>query len=76
MAEKEPNTARGVALGQLQKLSTEQKNYVADGFSARSRAEEIKSTDSELNVLMSYEEVTGVITRHSWRSTMVCDLAA
>jgi hypothetical protein len=51
-------TNHHVALGQLQKLSTEQKNYVADGFAARSRAEEMKATDLELNVLVSYEEVT------------------
>jgi len=51
-------TNHHVALGQLQKLSTEQKNYVADGFAAASRGEEMKSTDLELNVLMSYEEVT------------------
>lgn len=51
-------TNHHVALGQLQKLSTEQKNYVADGFAAKSRGEEIKATDLELNILMSYEEVT------------------
>jgi peptidase S46-like protein len=51
-------TNHHVALGQLQKLSTEQKNYVADGFAATSRSEELKATDLELNVLMSYEEVT------------------
>jgi hypothetical protein len=51
-------TNHHVALGQLQKLSTEQKNYVAEGFAAGSRSEEMKSTDLELNVLMSYEEVT------------------
>ena len=51
-------TNHHVALGQLQKLSTEQKNYVADGFAATSRSEELKATDLELNVLMSYEDVT------------------
>src|SRR6202047_2748773 len=51
-------TNHHVALGQLHKLSTEQKNYVADGFAATSRSEELKATDLELNVLMSYEEVT------------------
>lgn len=51
-------TNHHVALGQLQKLSTEQKNYVADGFAAKSRGEEIKATDLELNILMAYEEVT------------------
>ena len=49
-------TNHHVALGQLQKISTQQKNYVAEGFSAGSRSEEMKSTDLELNVLMSYGE--------------------
>ena len=51
-------TNHHVALGQLQKLSTEQKNYVADGFAAQSRGEEMKATDLELNILMSCEDVT------------------
>jgi hypothetical protein len=51
-------TNHHVVAGQLQKLSTAQKNYMAEGFSARTRAEEIKATDLEVNVLASYEEVT------------------
>ncbi|HVH28823.1 MAG TPA: S46 family peptidase [Vicinamibacterales bacterium] len=51
-------TNHHVVAGQLQKLSTAQKNYLADGFSARTRTEEIKATDLEVNVLTSYEEVT------------------
>src|SRR5215813_11207538 len=51
-------TNHHVALEQLQKISTPQKNYVADGFYARSRAEEVKSADAELNVLVSTEDVT------------------
>ena len=35
----------------LQKLSTAEKNYVRDGFYARTRAEEVKCLDLELNVL-------------------------
>src|SRR5262245_8423756 len=34
-------TNHHVALGQLQKLSTPQKNYVADGFYAKTRGEEM-----------------------------------
>ncbi len=52
-------TNHHVALGQLQKVSTPQKNYAADGFYARSQDEEMKCPDLELNVLMSMEEVTG-----------------
>ena len=33
-------------------------NYVQDGFYAKTQADEIKSTDLELNVLMSIEDVT------------------
>ena len=51
-------TNHHVALGQLQKASTPQKNYVADGFYAKTAAEELKSTDLEVNVLMSMENVT------------------
>jgi hypothetical protein len=54
-------TNHHVALGQLQKLSTEKKDYVADGFYASSRADEMKATDLEINVLMSYEDVTAQI---------------
>jgi hypothetical protein len=51
-------TNHHVALGQLQKLSTPQKDYVTDGFYARTPAEELKCPDLELNVLMSTENVT------------------
>src|SRR6185369_3123335 len=51
-------TNHHVALGQLQKSSTPEHNYVADGFYARTRAEEMKTTDLEINVLMSTENVT------------------
>jgi hypothetical protein len=51
-------TNHHVALEQLQKISTPQKNYVADGFYARTRGEEVKSADAELNVLISTEDVT------------------
>ena len=39
-------TNHHVALGQLQKASTPQKNYVADGFFAKTAAEELKSPTS------------------------------
>jgi len=42
----------------LQKISDPQHNYLKDGFYARTQADEIKSTDLELNVLMSIEDVT------------------
>jgi len=52
-------TNHHVALGQLQKVSTPQKDYVKDGFYARTAAEELKCPDLELNVLVSMENVTG-----------------
>src|SRR5512136_3314825 len=42
----------------LQKFSDEQHNYYRDGFYARTRAEEKRCLDLELNVLMSIEDVT------------------
>src|SRR5438046_2618001 len=51
-------TNHHVALGQLQKISNAQKDYVKDGFHAKTQAEEVKSPDLELNVLVSMENVT------------------
>jgi len=52
-------TNHHVGADTLQKMSDPQHNYLKDGFYARTRADEIKSTDLELNVLMSIEDVTG-----------------
>ena len=54
-------TNHHVALGQLQKVSTPQKNYVADGFYAPSLADELPCPDLELNVLISMENVTAKV---------------
>jgi len=51
-------TNHHVGLDTLQKISSEQHNYVRDGFYARSLKDEVKATDLELNVLMSIEDVT------------------
>ena len=51
-------TNHHVGADTLQKMSDAQHNYLKDGFYARTQAEEIKSTDLELNVLMSIEDVT------------------
>jgi hypothetical protein len=51
-------TNHHVAAGQLQKISTDKKNYLANGFYATTRAQEIKSPDLELNVLSSMDNVT------------------
>src|SRR5689334_14030468 len=44
--------------GSLQKLSTKEKNYLRDGFYARTPAEELKCLDLEINVLQSIEDVS------------------
>ncbi len=51
-------TNHHVAMGQLQKMSTADKNYVATGFYAATQAEEAKCPDLELNVLYAMENVT------------------
>jgi len=51
-------TNHHVALGQLQKISTAQKDYVKEGFFAKTQGEEVKAPDLELNVLISMENVT------------------
>lgn len=42
----------------LQKLSTQEKDYLREGFLARSLAEEVQCVDLELNVLQTIEDVT------------------
>ncbi|MBI3950717.1 MAG: S46 family peptidase [Acidobacteria bacterium] len=51
-------TNHHVARGQLQKVSSPQRDYVKDGFYAATQAEELKCPDLELNVLVSMENVT------------------
>ena len=51
-------TNHHVGRGALQKLSTPEHDYTNTGFHAKTRAEEIRAVDSELNVLQSLEDVT------------------
>jgi len=51
-------TNHHVARGQLQKSSTAGNDYIKNGFYAASPADELKSPDLEVNVLMSTEDVT------------------
>jgi hypothetical protein len=51
-------TNHHVGADTLQKISDPKHNYLKDGFYARTQADEIKSTDLELNVLMSILDVT------------------
>src|SRR5438874_7872351 len=51
-------TNHHVGADALQKASSDEHNYLRDGFYARTQSEEIKCADLELNVLMSIEDVT------------------
>ena len=42
----------------LQKLSTKDRDYIKTGFRAKSRDQEVKAHDLELNILMNIEDVT------------------
>jgi hypothetical protein len=52
-------TNHHVALGQLQKNSTTEHDYIKNGFYAATPDQEMKSPDLEVNVLVSMEDVTG-----------------
>jgi Peptidase S46 len=51
-------TNHHVGADALQKASSEQNNYLKNGFYAKTQAEEIKCSDLELNMLVSIEDVT------------------
>jgi hypothetical protein len=51
-------TNQHVASGQLAKLSTRERNLARDGFYAATQGEELKCPDLEIDVLVSFEEVT------------------
>src|SRR5205809_2628223 len=54
-------TNHHVGADALQKASSEQHNYLKEGFYAKTNAEEIKCADLELNILMSIEDVTAQV---------------
>jgi len=51
-------TNHHVAFGQLQKVSTPEKDYATHGFHAKTQAEELRCPDLELDVLQSMENIT------------------
>lgn len=51
-------TNQHVASGQLQKVSTSEKDYTKEGFYAQTQNEELKCPDLECNVLVSFEDVS------------------
>jgi hypothetical protein len=54
-------TNHHVGADALQKLSTKERDLLRSSFYARTQAEELKCPDSELNVLMSIEDVTAQV---------------
>lgn len=56
-------TNHHVASDCIRKLSSEKKDYIADGFYAASQTRELKCPDLEINVLMEIEPVTGRVNR-------------
>ncbi len=54
-------TNHHVAAGQLQKMSTAERNYMATGFYARELAAEIQCPDLEVNVLVSMQDVSAQV---------------
>jgi hypothetical protein len=51
-------TNHHVAADSIQKMGSQEHNYLRDGFYAKTAAEEIKCNDLEVNVLQSIEDVT------------------
>ena len=56
-------TNHHVGRDSIQKLSTRDKDYQRDGFYAKSRADELKCPDLQLNVLQSIEDVTARVNK-------------
>ena len=54
-------TNHHVGADALQKFSSQQHDYLKEGFYAKTRDEELKCADQELNVLVSIEDVTDKI---------------
>lgn len=54
-------TNHHVAADSIQKMGSQEHNYLRDGFYAKTAAEEIKCNDLEVNVLQSIEDVTARI---------------
>ena len=71
-------TNQHVGRGQVTKLSTPQRDLVKDGFYAPTRADELKCADLEVNVLVSYEDVTSARAgrREGGRDRHGCERAA
>jgi hypothetical protein len=56
-------TNHHVGAGDLEKVSTAEKNYLRDGFYAKNSADEIKCKGLELNVLIGIKDVTAEVEK-------------
>ena len=56
-------TNHHVGAGDLEKVSTPEKNYLRDGFHAKTNADEIKCKGLELNVLTGIKDVTAEVEK-------------
>ncbi|MBN2264886.1 MAG: S46 family peptidase [Candidatus Aminicenantes bacterium] len=54
-------TNHHVAYGAIQRASSKAKNYIADGFMARTRGEEIPAQGYTVGALLGYEDVTAKV---------------
>jgi hypothetical protein len=54
-------TNHHVAYGAIQRASSKEKNYITDGFLARTRGEEIPAQGYTVGVLLGYEDVTAKV---------------
>jgi hypothetical protein len=69
-------TNQHVASPAVQKLSTAEHDYVKDGFYARTRDEEIRAPELELNVLVSIEDVTARVNGAAKQGMTAAEAAA
>ncbi len=69
-------TNHHIGADSLQKLSPKDKDYYRDGYYARTRDQELKCPDLELNVLQSVEDVTARVNAAVKPGTSAGDAAA
>ncbi|HEX6124376.1 MAG TPA: S46 family peptidase [Pyrinomonadaceae bacterium] len=69
-------TNHHVAAGVITKLSTKERDLMKTGFYAKTQTEELKAPDSEVTVLLSYEDVTSRIHNAARTGTDDADAAA
>jgi len=57
-------TNHHVAYGAIQRASSKEKDYITDGFLARTRGEEIPAQGYQAGVLLGYEDVTAKVNKY------------